>query len=56
VTGESVYFVVAAGALFRTFVKDTPEKPSPAITAYFLAVLVLLGAVMYLVPGKGFGL
>ena len=56
VTGESVYFVVAAGALFRVFTKDTPKESSPKMAVYFAALVILLGAVMYFVPGKGFGI
>jgi Zn-dependent protease len=56
VTGESVFFVVAAGALYRVFAKDTPLRPSPVMGYYFVAVMALLAAVMYLVPGKGFGI
>jgi Zn-dependent protease len=54
VTGETVLLIVAAGALFRLFTKDAPLKPSMAMTAYFVAVLVLLSAVMAISPGTGF--
>ncbi len=56
VTGESVYFVVAGGALFRTFTKDTPNDSSTLIAVYFAALIILLGTVMYFVPGNGFGI
>lgn len=54
-TGESVFFVVAAGALYRAFSKDVPEEPSQSAAAYFIALMALLAAVMYYVPGTGFG-
>lgn len=55
-TRETVFFVVAAGALFRVFAKDTPARPSPVMTSYFFLLLALLAAVMYVVPGTGFGI
>jgi Zn-dependent protease len=54
VTGETVLLIVAAGALFRVFGKDIPQKPSTAMAAYFIAVLVLLSVVMAVSPGRGF--
>lgn len=56
VTGESVFFVVAGGALYRMFAKDTPLQPSALMGYYFLVILAFLAAVMYLVPGTGFGI
>lgn len=56
VTGESLYFIVTAGALFRAFTKDVPKEPSMKMSFYFAALVILLGAVMYIVPGKGFGI
>lgn len=50
--GETVFFLVAAGAAVRAFTKDVPEKSSPLITAYYLAIMVCLGAVFYFVPGQ----
>lgn len=55
VLGESVFFLVAAGAAWRLFTKDIPEQPNRPITAYFIAVLASLGFVMWLMPGQNFG-
>jgi Zn-dependent protease len=55
VLGESVFFLVAAGAAWRLFTKDIPEESNRAITAYFIGVLASLGFVMWLMPGQGFG-
>jgi Zn-dependent protease/uncharacterized Zn finger protein (UPF0148 family) len=55
VLGESVFFLVAAGAAWRLFTKDIPEQPSRAITAYFVGVLASLGVIMWIMPGQGFG-
>jgi Zn-dependent protease len=55
VLGESVFFLVAAGAAWRLFTKDIPEQPSRAITAYFVGVLASLGVIMWMMPGQGFG-
>lgn len=54
VLDEKIFLVVAAGATYRLFTKDFPVQPSRAITAYFAALLVALGLVMYLMPGQGF--
>jgi Zn-dependent protease/uncharacterized Zn finger protein (UPF0148 family) len=55
VFGESVFFLVAAGAAWRVFTKDIPAEANRAITGYFVGVLVSLGLVMWLMPGQGFG-
>jgi Zn-dependent protease len=53
---ENFFFLVALGAGYQAFFAgDLPARPSPAITAYFIAVLTGLGAVMHLVPSQGFG-
>ena len=51
--GEGLFFIVAAGITYRLFTKDLPPVPSPAIAAYFLALLVALGAVAHFMPGQG---
>jgi len=56
VLGQNVFCLVAIGAGYRLFTKDMPSQPSHAITAYFLCVLACLGLVMWMMPGKGFGL
>jgi len=53
--GESAYFLVACGFVYRLFTKDLPEEPSSNIAAYFVLLIVALGAVMSLMPGQGFG-
>jgi Zn-dependent protease len=56
VLGQNMYFLVALGAGYQAFfVKDFPEKPSRAITAYYLAVLTALGVIVHLMPGQGAG-
>ena len=44
---------VAAGVTYRLFTKDLPPQPSPATAAYFVTVLVALGALLHLMPGTG---
>jgi Zn-dependent protease len=53
--GESVFFLVALGTVWRLFTKDIPTQPSRSTIAYFVAVLTLLALVMRLAPGRGFG-
>jgi len=53
---EPVFIVIAAGALFRVFLKDYPERPSPGITFYFVSVLLFLAVVMRFVPVQGSGM
>jgi Zn-dependent protease/uncharacterized Zn finger protein (UPF0148 family) len=55
VLGESVFFLVAAGAAWRLFTKDIPAESNRAITGYFIGVLASLGLIMWLMPGQGFG-
>ncbi|MGC2696411.1 MAG: site-2 protease family protein [Candidatus Angelobacter sp.] len=54
--GESVFFLVTAGAAWRLFTHDAPEEPSSAIAAYFVAVLTALAMMLWLVPAHGNGL
>jgi Zn-dependent protease len=51
--GQGLFFVVAAGITYRLFTKDLPPMPSPSIAAYYVSLLVGLGAIMYLIPGHG---
>lgn len=53
--GENVFFLVALGAGYRVFTKDTPPQPSLGTSAYFATVLISLGVVMRMMPGHGFG-
>lgn len=55
ILGESIFFLVAIGAAYRIFTKDTPPEPSYSTSLYFAAVLISLGIVMWMLPGKGFG-
>jgi Zn-dependent protease len=52
---EGAFLLVAAGASWRLFRKDLPALPSVRTAAYFIGVLGLLGLVLRLVPGRGFG-
>jgi Zn-dependent protease len=54
--GESVFFLVAAGACWRLFTKDIPSQASRSTTAYFVAVLACLAFVMWKIPTKGLGI
>jgi Zn-dependent protease len=51
--GQGIFFLVAAGITYRLFTKDLPPMPSPGIAAYYVALLVALGAILHLMPGQG---
>jgi Zn-dependent protease len=53
--GESVFLLVAAGALWRMFTRDLPSDPSTSTLIYFLAVLSGLGLTMFAMPGHDMG-
>lgn len=52
--GEGVFFLIVAGAVYRLFSKDMPERSSYSTAVYYVALLVLLGFVLRMVPGHGF--
>ena len=53
---QPLFFLVAAGAAYRLFTKDLPPQPCRSATIYYLAVLTMLGFVMWISPGHGSGL
>lgn len=54
---ENVLLLVALGACWRAFLsKDFPVRPSPAVTAYFIATLAGLTLLVHWLPGSGFGM
>jgi Zn-dependent protease len=56
VMNEKIYFLVAAGFVWRAFTKDAPKEPSPSTTAYFAAILIALGIILHLTPYHAGGL
>lgn len=54
-TGEGIFFLVAAGALWRVFGKDRPEASSWGVLGYYVAVMAGLGWVLALLPSAQFG-
>lgn len=53
--GETVFFLVAIGAGWRLFTKDSPQNSGFYITAYFVILLIALGLLVHVMPGHGFG-
>ena len=51
--GQPVFFLVAGGIAYRLFMKDPATEPCPSVTAYFAAVLALLGAVLWFLSKHG---
>jgi Zn-dependent protease len=57
VLGENMLFLVALGAAYQVFFAGNfPPHPSRATTLYFVAVLTVLGVMLRLLPGRGFGM
>jgi Zn-dependent protease len=53
--GQSLFFLVAAGAGYRVFTKDLPPHPSRVTMLYFAAVLTCLALIMWSLPPQAFG-
>ena len=51
---EGVFLLIAGGAIWRLFTKDLPPLPSLRISAYYIALLLSLGAILRYVPGEIF--
>lgn len=51
-TGESIFFLVAAGATWCVFTKDWPPQSSWNTLAYYIAVMIALGIVLVAVPAS----
>jgi len=51
-TGESIFFLVAAGAVWCLFVKDRPAQSSWNTLAYYIAVMAALGIVLVAIPAS----
>jgi Zn-dependent protease len=52
--GQNMFFLVALGAGYQAFFGgNLPERPSVAITVYFIAVLTALGLMIWLLPEQG---
>ena len=52
--GEGLFFLVAAGFVYRLFTKDLAPLSSPQIAIYYAVVLIGLAAILFFSPNKGF--
>jgi Zn-dependent protease len=52
VTGEGIFFLVAAGVVWRLFTKDLPARPSWGILGYYLALLISLAVALRALPAS----
>ncbi len=50
---EGIFLFLGAGMTWRMFTNDAPEENSVGTLAYFLALLIVLGAFLYFVPDPG---
>jgi len=51
---NNIFLLVAIGAAWRLFTKDLPSQSSTRTLVYFVAVMSLLGVVIWLMPSQGF--
>jgi Zn-dependent protease len=54
-TGEGIFFLVAAGIVWRLFTKDKPAKDDWSVWLYYAALLAALGVVLHLTPAAALG-
>jgi len=52
ITGEGIFFLVAAGVVWRLFTKDLPGRPSWLILGYYVAVMIALAVVLHALPAS----
>ena len=52
---ESLFLLIAGGAIWRLFTGDFPALPSFRTAAYYVALLLSLGLILRSVPGELFG-
>jgi Zn-dependent protease len=52
--GNGMFLLIALGAGWRLFTKDFPDQTSHSIALYFVAVLGVLAALLWILPGEGF--
>jgi Zn-dependent protease len=50
---QGLFFLVAAGFVYRLFTKDLPPIPNPQIAVYYASLLIGLAAIVYIIPGQG---
>lgn len=53
-SGEPIFFLVAAGVVFRLFTKDKPQQDDWATLVYYGALLAMLAAVLHATPESMF--
>jgi len=49
-TGEGIFFLVAAGIAWRLFTRDKPQQPDLGVLAYYAALLIALAILLHAAP------
>ena len=50
---EGIFLLLAAGMVWRMFTRDAPEENSASTLAWYVGLLIVLGAFLYLLPDPG---
>jgi Zn-dependent protease len=49
-SGEPIFFLMAAGTAFRLFTRDKPQQDDWSVLIYYVALLAVLGVVLHMTP------
>jgi len=53
ISGQGIFFLVAAGSGYRVFTKDMPAHHNRGIAVYFAAILIFFALILRALPPSG---